>query len=1115
MVYLEQIEVNDCFFNNLNIKGCLGLKIISLARTELFHERQIVPKVEYNISDLQNLEELYQHITYIDYTQLLNLKKLHTKSTSSMDFTNFSSLEELYISMGNSTYGIDDDFLPILKNLQLPAVKTNLKKATIDVALLITLNLDDFVNLEYLKFYVGRNTSNPGLQYASLLYLSLNNCNSLKTLDISETRIENFNSNLPSLENFSCTKSKIKELNLNNSPNLISLDCSNSDLKALKIANTSIESQLNFLPNSELNFICADAAQIGTIQNQINLANLNNQITVNSNCNLSENYITIAIPDVNFKNKLIELGVDANADNTIQLSEALAQTNLNISNANITDLTGIAYFTNLTSLNCSSNAINYLNVTKLSALKNFDFSNNNCVFVDLSKLVNLETINASNNQLRHIYFNNNKTESSFDFSGNPKLHTIITDSDQNSYFAGLYPEVQITNTGVFIDDYLLYNFIYLSEALNTLSISRIVEFSPDVFGTTFVSGERRIDLYGLENFKNLESFSFNGIGGNGMLYGNISENIVNSMLYLEDLEIISGGLLIRDFRHLKNLKRLKLAADLDGSNSNNYINLNENKKLEILDLANTIGSYEGFKLFIKNGANEVLNLESFNYGVIASPNYICADDFQVEQLKNLETFSNQYPYDAIKLGDIASINTYCSFLPGSNYNTISGIATYDDENNGCDSNDVSFDFLRLELKKDTEVSISSTFTGWNGNYSFYPNAGNFTLTPKLENPTYFSVSPTSVPIQFLDANNNLASNNFCITPNGVHNDLEVVLAPLTPARPGFDAEYSLVFKNKGNQPLSGTVSVAFEDDKLDFVEASTLPTLITTNLLSWDFTNLLPFENRSITITLNTNSPMETPAVNNDDILNFSAAITPLAGDEIAEDNNFILHQTVVGSFDPNDIYCLEGNVVDPSKIGKYLHYNVRFENTGTFEAENIVIATTINPADYDLNSLQVLNASHDVYTRIKDNKVEFVFKKIKLKGKPAGGHGGVVFKMKSQSNLQTNDNVTSNANIFFDYNFPIGTNDATTVFTTLSRQDFTKDSSVKIYPNPAQDKVTIGGNNALKSITIYDAQGGIVQYVKANALEKTIDLTQLSKGIYILDIVSEQGRKVEKLVKD
>jgi hypothetical protein len=47
--------------------------------------------------------------------------------------------------------------------------------------------------------------------------------------------------------------------------------------------------------------------------------------------------------------------------------------------------------------------------------------------------------------------------------------------------------------------------------------------------------------------------------------------------------------------------------------------------------------------------------------------------------------------------------------------------------------------------------------------------------------------------------------------------MEVVIAPLTSARPGFDAVYNLVWRNKGNTTLSGKVILNY-DKQDDFPE---------------------------------------------------------------------------------------------------------------------------------------------------------------------------------------------------------------------------------------------------------------------------------------------------------
>ena len=94
------------------------------------------------------------------------------------------------------------------------------------------------------------------------------------------------------------------------------------------------------------------------------------------------------------------------------------------------------------------------------------------------------------------------------------------------------------------------------------------------------------------------------------------------------------------------------------------------------------------------------------------------------------------------------------------------------------------------------------------------------------------------------------------------------------------------------------------------------------------------------------------------DILNFTATISPVSGDETVADNSFILNEVVRGSFDPNDKTCLEGDTMTPEQVGKYLHYLIRFQNSGTAAAENIVVKDIIDTEKYDVNSLELVSSS-------------------------------------------------------------------------------------------------------------------------------------------------------------
>ena len=139
-----------------------------------------------------------------------------------------------------------------------------------------------------------------------------------------------------------------------------------------------------------------------------------------------------------------------------------------------------------------------------------------------------------------------------------------------------------------------------------------------------------------------------------------------------------------------------------------------------------------------------------------------------------------------------------------------------------------------------------------GSYSIPVQEGTHTITPQFENPSYFNVSPTNAVVSFPTEATPFLQ-NFCIAPNGVHHDLEVVVIPLVPARPGFDATYKIKYKNKGNLNETATINFNYNDNILDFVSSSVASTTQSAGMLSWDLGTIAPFQTGEIMVTLNVN----------------------------------------------------------------------------------------------------------------------------------------------------------------------------------------------------------------------------------------------------------------------
>ena len=599
----------------------------------------------------------------------------------------------------------------------------------------------------------------------------------------------------------------------------------------------------------------------------------------------------------------------------------------------------------------------------------------------------------------------------------------------------------------------------------------------------------------INNLPNLQEINCGGFGYN--ILNGYQKLTLSNLPSLVTLNCSTGGL-------------TRGLSELNMSGVNNLQNINSRltalttidvSMLPNLQSLDVINSYNLVSIFAKNGSNETISFGSNLF--TDNLRYFCADEFQLIVIQN-SIASKSYMTNC-------HVNTYCNFVPGGNYFIVNGQSKIDLDNDGCTISDIPMPLLkyRLDYGSSIEYFISDT----DGNYTIPLLSGTYTITPINENPYYYSISPPNITVSFPTQSSPI-NQDFCITIIP-HHDVEIVLVPTTPARPGFDANYKLVYRNKGNQVENGTIFLNFDDTRLDYVVANPVYDSSSTNSFIWNYTNLQPFETREVEITFNVNSPMETPAVNNGDVLNYTTTITSANTDETPADNTFTLDQTVVGSYDPNDKTCLEGTTITPTEVGKYVHYLIRFENTGTFPAENIVVKDMIDLVKFDIATLVPLKSSHDFYTRINGNKVEFIFENINLDFNDATNDGYVVFKIKTKPTLVLGDTFTNNANIYFDYNFPITTNTYTTTVATLSTQDFDFGTYFTLYPNPAKDVLNIQAKQdlAVNSIEIYNQLGQIVM-ATTNAIN-SVDVANLASGTYFVKVNTEKGIANTKFVKE
>ena len=563
--------------------------------------------------------------------------------------------------------------------------------------------------------------------------------------------------------------------------------------------------------------------------------------------------------------------------------------------------------------------------------------------------------------------------------------------------------------------------------------------------------------------------------------------------YLQELRCNNNQL-----QNLYTYNLMSLAVLDCSSNLLTDLNISNNRGLNYLKCSDN----QIVALNIKNG--RTITTQLFNNN--STLQYICCDDSRITSTL-ASAFQNGYPHDSVE------VNTYCSFTPGGYTYAFQSNQRYDGNLNGCDSGDINFPNLKVLT---TFGSTSFYYISKpDGSYTTSYPAGTYTFAPVLENPTYFTISPTTANVTFPAATNPFLQ-NFCITPNGSHQDIESWIIPLNRARPGFDSRYKIMYRNKGSVTVSGYLNFSFDDDYMDFISATPTPANQNYSLLRWDYTDLLPFETREIDVTFNLNTSLESLPLNAGDIIKFQSTAYPLSGDEYQTDNSNYLRQLVFSSYDPNDKTCVEGNTIAPEKVGDYVHYVIRFENTGTANAQNIVVKDIIDTAKYDINSLVPLSGSASYTTRISNaNQVEFIFQNINLPFDDANNDGYVAFKIKTKPTLVVGDTFSNTANIYFDYNFPITTNTATTTIAALGTQDFEFGTVFSLSPVPAKNVLTITTKQAvvMSSVSIYNMLGQLM-HVNTNP-NQTIEVSGLKTGTYFIKIISDKGTASGKFIKE
>lgn len=336
-----------------------------------------------------------------------------------------------------------------------------------------------------------------------------------------------------------------------------------------------------------------------------------------------------------------------------------------------------------------------------------------------------------------------------------------------------------------------------------------------------------------------------------------------------------------------------------------------------------------------------------------------------------------------------------------------------------------------------------------------------------------------------------------------------------------------------------------------FVQAScidsTTASFVITNLGSSAMSQAMPFElkrngevEETGVLQLNAGESAEYSYQNDDDLLTFAIWETPnnpfniLAWDlsDCNSDINFggssisyaiqdqqpwidIDCDIIIGAYDPNDKFAWPFGQGESSRIERddEIEYRIRFQNTGSDTAFAVVIVDTLSDL-LDVESLRFTGNSHDYSYEIVDNVLTVTFNPIILPDSTTNldeSIGYIRFAIKQYEDNPNNYVVANFADIYFDFNPPIRTNtELRTVGEVALNIENIDSEDIKLFPVPATKMLTVqlpmNSDFTSSLITIYDLSGRTLIRLKSTSLMNTLNTSQLSCGIYMLEVINAKG---------
>ena len=853
---------------------------------------------------------------------------------------------------------------------------------------------------------------------------------------------------------------------------------------------------------------------------------------------------TVAIPDSNFEQALIDAGQDSDGtiNGLILQSDAEAVNTLALNNKGINSLQGIEGFVNVTSIVCSNNNLTSLNLSSNTALQTLDCSNNNLSSIDISNNTSLTYLIAINSQL-----------TSLDISSN----TLLT------YLS--VPFNQLTNLNVSNNTVLETMYVHSNE-LTSLDVSNL-----SLLQTLYCYSNDITNL----NVSNATALEYLQCYSNLFTSLNVNTNINLKELRCSDGEIlsidVSNNILLEDFRVWGNQ-----LASLDLSNNpalavfscanNNLTSLNlKNGNNTMLTSISTTNNSNLTCIDVDNVAYSNTNWTnidaqtSFSEDCNASaPTIAIPDDNFETALIDLGIDTNGFTGDILQSEAEAVTNLNVN---NKNISSLLGIEGFTNlsalqcENNNLTSLDVSNNLALAQL--DCSHNQLTTLLLGNNMVMYELLADNNQLTVlNIENNTALS----SILIGYNQITNMDASNNLQLFELSITNNQLTNLNVKNGNNVNIDGVYatnnpSLYCIEVDDVAYSNANWSAFIDPQTNFSEDCSVP-FPTIAIPDVNFEQALidlGYDNNGLTgnILQSEAEAVISLDVGNENISNATGIEGFINLIELRIGNNDIEDLEGINSLEDLEILICNNNDLTSLNISnnialKELHAGGNA--IGSLDVSNNILLESLTCSTCQLTNINVSNNPDLTYLELYENQLttldisnnldleELSFASNQITSMDLNNHT-VLIEIYAANNQLTSFNVKNGNNtIITDFeadnnpnlyciqvdNAPYSTAlwssyiDAQTSFDenceSLGVNEESIFDTVSLYPNPSSEVFYVKGLQEDSQIKIYDFNGRSILATTINN-NQSVNVSQIPSGIYLVNIKNNLGETVKKLV--